>query len=327
MNLAVLGAGAWGTALAAHACEAQPTVLWARDPAQAAAMRSSRRNARYLPEVALPAALEIGSDLAAALAHAAGGLVFIATPMAALGSLLGRVPPDGPGVFWLCKGFEDHTGRLGHEVAQAVCKELRVGVLSGPSFALEVARRQPTALVAASTHADLVRTAVAALHDDSLRIYTSADPIGVEVGGAVKNVLAIATGIADGMALGLNARAALVTRGLAEMTRLGVALGAQPETFTGLSGLGDLVLTATGALSRNRLVGLRLAEGQPLARILAELGHVAEGVPSAPLVLRRARECGIDMPITASVAAVIDGSLRPGDALLRLMGREARAEV
>ena len=327
MNLTVLGAGAWGTALAAHACEAQPTVLWARNPAQAAAMRSSRRNARYLPEVALPAALQIDSDLAAALAHAAGGLVFIATPMAALASLLGRLRPDGPGVFWLCKGFEDHTGRLGHEVAQAVCPRLHVGVLSGPSFALEVARRQPTALVAASAHAEMAQRAVAALHDDSLRVYTSADPIGVEVGGAVKNVLAIATGIADGMALGLNARAALVTRGLAEMTRLGVALGAQPETFTGLSGLGDLVLTATGALSRNRLVGLRLAEGHPLARILAELGHVAEGVPSAPLVLRRARERAIDMPITAAVAAVIDGTLGPGDALLRLMGREARAEA
>jgi glycerol-3-phosphate dehydrogenase (NAD(P)+) len=327
MNLAVLGAGAWGTALAAHACATQPTVLWARDAAQAAAMQSTRRNMRYLPEVALPAALDIGSDLGAALAHAAGGLVFIATPMAALASMLGRLPPGAPGVFWLCKGFEDHTGRLGHEVAQAVCPGLRVGVLSGPSFALEVARRQPTALVVASADADLAQQAVAALHDDSLRIYTSADPIGVEVGGAVKNVLAIATGIADGMALGLNARAALVTRGLAEMTRLGVALGAQPETFMGLSGLGDLVLTATGALSRNRLVGLRLAEGQPLARILAELGHVAEGVPSAPVVLRRARACGVDMPITQAVAAVIDGTLRPGDALLRLMGREARAEV
>jgi glycerol-3-phosphate dehydrogenase (NAD(P)+) len=327
MNLTVLGAGAWGTALAVHACRAQPTLLWARDAAQAAAMRSARRNARYLPEVALPAALEVGSDLAAALAHAAAGLVFIATPMAALASLLGRLPPDAPGVFWLCKGFEDRTGRLGHEVAQAVCPGLRVGVLSGPSFALEVARRQPTALVAASVDAELAQQAVAALHDDSLRIYTSGDPIGVEVGGAVKNVLAIATGIADGMALGLNARAALVTRGLAEMTRLGVALGAQPETFMGLSGLGDLVLTATGALSRNRLVGLRLAEGQPLARILAELGHVAEGVPSAPVVLRRARGCGVDMPITQAVAAVIDGTLQPGDALLRLMGREARAEV
>jgi glycerol-3-phosphate dehydrogenase (NAD(P)+) len=326
MNLTVLGAGAWGTALAVHACEAQPTRLWARDPAQAAAMRASRRNARYLPEVTLPAALEVGSDLTAALAHAAGGLVFIATPMAALAAMLRTLPNDMPGVLWLCKGFDDATGRLGHEVAQAVCPDMRVGVLSGPSFALEVARRQPTALVAASGDAMLAQQAVAALHDDSLRIYTSADPVGVEVGGAVKNVLAIATGIADGLSLGLNARAALVTRGLAEMTRLGVALGAQAETFMGLSGLGDLVLTATGALSRNRLVGLHLAEGGALPQILAELGHVAEGVPSARVVLRRARACGVDMPIAGAVAAVLDGSLRPAEALRRLMGREARAE-
>jgi glycerol-3-phosphate dehydrogenase (NAD(P)+) len=326
MNLTVLGAGAWGTALAVHACEAQPTRLWARDPAQAAAMRASRRNARYLPEVTLPAALEVDSDLTAALAHAAGGLVFIATPMAVLTAMLRSLPDDTPGVLWLCKGFDDATGRLGHEVAQAVCPDMRVGVLSGPSFALEVARRQPTALVAASGDAVLAQQAVAALHDDSLRIYTSADPIGVEVGGAVKNVLAIATGIADGLSLGLNARAALVTRGLAEMTRLGVALGAQAETFMGLSGLGDLVLTATGALSRNRLVGLHLAEGRALPQILAELGHVAEGVPSARVVLRRARACGVDMPIAGAVAAVLDDSLRPAEALRRLMGREARAE-
>ena len=326
MNLTVLGAGAWGTALAVHACEAQPTRLWARDPAQAAAMRATRRNARYLPEIALPSALHVDSDLSIALAHAANGLVFIATPMAALAAMLSSVPSDASGVFWLCKGLEGSTGRLGHEVAQAVCPSVRVGVLSGPSFALEVARRQPTALVAASVDAALAQQAVAALHDESLRIYTSADPVGVEVGGAVKNVLAIATGIADGMALGLNARAALVTRGLAEMTRLGVALGARAETFMGLSGLGDLVLTATGPLSRNRLVGLQLAQGRGLSQILAELGHVAEGVPSAGVVLRRARACGVDMPIVQAVVAVLEGALRPAEALLQLMGREARAE-
>jgi glycerol-3-phosphate dehydrogenase (NAD(P)+) len=208
-------------------------------------------------------------------------------------------------------------------------------VLSGPSFAIEVARGQPTALVAASTDASLCDDAVEAFHGESLRIYTSDDPVGVEVGGAVKNVLAIATGIADGMpardggaeGLGLNARAALVTRGLAEMTRLGVALGARAETFMGLSGLGDLVLTATGDLSRNRTVGRLLAKGLPLARILTELGHVAEGVNSAPMVLQRARAAGVDMPITEAVVAVLDGRITPAHALEQLMGRGARPET
>ena len=327
MNLTVLGAGAWGTALAVHACAAHPAMLWARDAAQAALMRATRRNARYLSDVALPAGLQITADFGRAVGHAADGLVLIATPMAALDEMLRRLPADAPGVLWLCKGFEHASGSLGHEIAQRVVPHRRVGVLSGPSFALAVARGQPTALVAASVDAGLARQAVDALHAGRLRIYTSTDPIGVEVGGAVKNVLAIATGIADGMDLGLNARAALVTRGLAEMTRLGVALGAPAETFMGLSGLGDLVLTATGALSRNRSVGLRLAEGLPLARILAELGHVAEGVSSAPVVMRRAEALGIDMPITAAVVAVLEGALKPADALLELMGRDARPEV
>ncbi|HEX7441102.1 MAG TPA: NAD(P)H-dependent glycerol-3-phosphate dehydrogenase [Caldimonas sp.] len=327
MNLTVLGAGAWGTALAVHASASHPTRLWARDPAQVAQMRSLRRNPRYLPEVALPPALQVTSEFAAAIAHAQGGLVFVATPMAALDEMLRRLPEHPPGVLWLCKGFQDETGWLGHEVAREACPGARVGVLSGPSFALEVARGLPTALVAASVDPGLTRQAVDALHTDTLRIYTSNDPVGVEVGGAVKNVLAIATGIADGLGLGLNARAALVTRGLAEITRLGVALGAQAETFMGLSGLGDLVLTATGDLSRNRRVGLRLAEGLPLARILAELGHVAEGVRSAAVVLRRAHARGVDMPITEAVVAVLDGALKPAEALLQLMGRGARPEV
>jgi glycerol-3-phosphate dehydrogenase (NAD(P)+) len=327
MNLTVLGAGAWGTALAVHACAAHPTMLWARDAGQAAQMVATRRNARYLSDVELPAGLQLTANFDRAVDHAAGGLILIATPMAALDEMLQRLPSDAPGVLWLCKGFEHASGRLGHEIAQRVVPNARVGVLSGPSFALEVARGQPTALVAASADAQLAQQAVDALHAGRLRIYTSADPIGVEVGGAVKNVLAIATGIADGMNLGLNARAALVTRGLAEMTRLGVALGAPAETFMGLSGLGDLVLTATGGLSRNRTVGLRLAEGLPLARILAELGHVAEGVSSAPVVLRRAEALDIDMPITAAVVAVLEGALKPADALLELMSRDARPEL
>ena len=325
MNITVLGAGAWGTALAISAAARHPTLLWARNATQVADMQRSGRNERYLPEVTLPAGLTLEADLATALRHAASGLLIIATPMAALRTMLSQLPA-GARVFWLCKGFEAGTGRLGHEVARDVAPQAAVGVLSGPSFALEVARGQPTALVAASSSEGLGEAAVDALHGENLRIYTSSDPVGVEVGGAVKNVMAIATGIADGMGLGLNARAALITRGLAEMTRLGMALGARTETFMGLSGLGDLVLTATGDLSRNRQVGLQLAQGLALPHILAQLGHVAEGVYSAATVLARARACGVDMPITQAVVSVLDGQCSPREALARLMGRDARAE-
>lgn len=339
MNLTVLGAGAWGTALAASVAERHPTRLWARNAEQAAQLRASGRNERYLPGVPLPPALQIDADFDAAVAHARGGLVIIATPMAGLAEMLQRLDANAAGssgILWLCKGFQQPAGWLGHEVARSVAPGARIGVLSGPSFAVEVARGQPTALVVASVDAALCAQAVEALHSDSLRIYTSNDPVGVEVGGAVKNVLAIATGIADavpgrsgvgGQGLGLNARAALITRGLAEMTRLGVALGARAETFMGLSGLGDLVLTATGDLSRNRQVGRLLAGGQPLAQILTELGHVAEGVSSAPMVLRRAQALGVEMPITQAVVAVLEGRLTPAQAIEQLMGRDARPET
>ena len=335
MNLTVLGAGAWGTALAASTAARHPTRLWARDAAQAARIAATRANAAYLPGAPLPDELQIDADFDAALAHARDGLVIVATPMAALDEMLRRIGTRAGGVLWLSKGFEPLSGRLGHEIARALDRDARVGVLSGPSFAIEVARGQPTALVAASADAALCEEAVDALHSESLRIYTSDDPVGVEVGGAVKNVLAIATGIADAMpgiaggapGLGLNARAALITRGLAEMTRLGVALGARPETFMGLSGLGDLVLTATGDLSRNRSVGRLLAQGLPLARILSELGHVAEGVSSAAMVLRRAQALGVEMPIVQAVVAVLDGRITPARALEQLMGRGARPET
>ena len=326
MNLTVLGAGAWGTALAVSTAGRHPTRLWARDPAQAAQMRSMHRNTRYLPEVVLPPALQITYDFDAALAHAHDGLVIVATPMAGLDGMLQRLSAHRGGVLWLCKGFAPNTGALGHEIARSLNMSSSVGMLSGPSFAIEVARGQPTALVAASSDEALCEQAVDALHSDSLRVYTSNDPVGVEVGGAVKNVLAIATGIADGMQLGLNARAALITRGLAEMTRFGVALGARAETFMGLSGLGDLVLTATGDLSRNRTVGRLLAQGLPLASILADLGHVAEGVGTAPMVLRRAQALGVEMPITQAVVQVLEGNTTPAQALERLMGRGARPE-
>ena len=328
MNVTVLGAGAWGTAIAVHASSTHVVRLWARDATQVAQMRSLRRNARYLPEVALPPALQVSADFEASVRQAhGGGVVVVAAPMAGLDGVLRRLPAGlDASVLWLCKGFQDGTGWLGHEIARVAAPAARVGVVSGPSFAIEVARGQPTALVAASTDARVRDDAVAALHGGSVRVYTSADPVGVEVGGAVKNVLAIATGIADGMALGLNARAALVTRGLAEMTRLGVALGADAATFMGLSGLGDLVLTTTGELSRNRRVGLGLAAGRPLADVLAELGHVAEGVASAAMVLQRAHSRGVEMPIVEAVVQVLDGRLAPEQALVQLMRRDARAE-
>lgn len=338
MKIAVLGAGAWGTALASQAAGTQDVCLWARDPAQAERMQAQRSNERYLPGVTLQPGLEVTADLDSAFRHARGGFVVIATPMSALRETLRQLPRGLPAL-WLCKGFESGTGALGHEIAQAVRPEAPAGVLSGPSFAIEVACGRPTALVAASLDDSLLVQAVEAFHGDALRVYRSADPVGVEVGGAVKNVLAIATGILDGLSEGaggdagargvpgLNARAALITRGLAEMTRLGVALGALPTTFMGLSGLGDLVLTATGALSRNRQVGLRLAAGQTLPQILEALGHVAEGVYSAHTVLQRAQASGVEMPITAAVVDVLEQRCQPLEAVQRLMARGAKSEL
>ena len=332
MKIAVLGAGAWGTAIACAAAARHEVLLWARDAVQAQHIDSARCNTRYLPEVALPPGLALGHDLGAACAHARGGLLLIAAPMSGLRGLLQALPPGQPAV-WLCKGFEAGGGWLGHEIARSLRPGVPCAVLSGPSFALEVARGQPTALVAASESADLASATVEALHGDSLRIYTSSDVVGVEVGGALKNVLAIATGMLDGLAMrgepgapGLNARAALITRGLAEMTRMGLALGARAETFMGLSGLGDLVLTATGDLSRNRKVGLLLAQGLALPAALAQLGHVAEGVYTARMAADRAARLGVEMPITQAVVAVLEGRLQPREAMALLMARQSRAE-
>jgi glycerol-3-phosphate dehydrogenase (NAD(P)+) len=326
MRIAMLGAGAWGTALAIHAAAANEVMLWARDAAQLEHLRASASNERYLPGVPIPRGVALTAQRAEALAFARDGLLIVATPMAGLRDQLAQLP-DGAPVLWLSKGFEQASGALGHEIARELRGDAPCGVVSGPSFALEVARGQPTALVAASTDAALVARTVAALHGPTLRVYASDDPVGVEVGGAVKNVLAIATGIADALALGQNARAALVTRGLAEMMRLGVGLGARAETFMGLSGLGDLVLTATGDLSRNRQVGLALGQGRALPQILAQLGHVAEGVSSAPMVLARARRLGIEMPLCSAVGQLIAGHITAREAVEQLMTRVARSEA
>lgn len=341
MNITVVGAGAWGTALAVAAAQQGHAVrLWARDAAQAQAMQSSRCNARYLPSATLPSGLTVVSGPAADLAALVRGddLVIVGTPMAALRPTLVALAPAGVPVAWLCKGFERlqqtgadantaQYGLLGHEIAAQVAPDLVMGVLSGPSFAKEVAAGLPTALVAASANAALRQRMVQAFHGGHVRVYANEDVVGVEVGGAVKNVMAIATGLCDGLGLGLNARAALITRGLAEMARLGLALGAKPDTFMGLSGLGDLVLTATGDLSRNRQVGLLLAQGMSTEQAVASLGHVAEGVYSAHTVAMRAQRLGVPMPITEAVVALLQGQLSPQQAFAALMRRDPGLEA
>ena len=331
MHISVIGAGAWGTAMAMAASrhpDGHHVDLHVRDKAQAIAMQQSRENSRYLPGVRLPDAVRITSEPWSSPAGTASTvrLVVVATPMSGLRGVLTTLAGADAPVAWLCKGFESGTGLMPHEVQAQVAPKLRAGALSGPSFALEVARQQPTALVAASPHAMVRDAMVNAFHGPSLRVYANHDMVGVEVGGAVKNVLAIATGLCDGLNLGLNARAALITRGLAEMTRLGIALGAQSDTFMGLSGLGDLVLTATGDLSRNRKVGLLLAQGQTLNQAVASLGHVAEGVYSARTVMQRAHLLGVDMPITAAVVALLDGTCSAQQAVQALMGRDPKGE-
>lgn len=336
MRIVVLGAGAWGTALAISACNksaANQVSLWARDPDQANHMSEARENARYLPGIVFPDSLEMlnlsFAKLFALVTQA--DLIVIATPMKGLRAMLSFLSDVHVPVVWLCKGFEaaqhGSYGLLGHEVQAQIAPNLLAGVLSGPSFAQEVALGKPGALVAASVHTSVRDAMVQAFHSASLRVYANDDMAGVEVGGAVKNVLAIATGLCDGLQLGLNARAALITRGLAEITRMGIALGARADTFMGLSGLGDLVLTATGDLSRNRRVGLALAQGKTLDQAVAELGHVAEGVYCARTVLQRANTLRVDMPITRSVVALLDGVLQPAQAVAALMEREPAAEV
>lgn len=328
MKILVLGAGAWGTALALSAAPRHTVSLWVRDAQQLQAMRSERRNTRYLPEVDLLAELQLCGGAEANLTAQAreADLLVVATPVAGLRASLRALGAAGAPLAWLCKGFEASTGLLPHEVLQQEAPSRVAGALSGPSFAIEVARGQPTALVAASLHASLRQLLVDAFHGPTLRIYGNEDITGVEIGGAVKNVMAIATGLCDGMSLGLNARAALITRGLAEMTRLGSALGARAETFMGLSGLGDLVLTATGDLSRNRRVGQLLAQGLTAQRAVESLRHVAEGVACARNVLERATRAGVDMPITRAVVALLDGQATPSAAVQALMGRGARDE-
>lgn len=328
MNISLLGAGAWGTALALALADRHAVMLWARNAAALSAMQAARENSRYLPGFRFPDALILTPDLAQATAHARDGLLIIGTSVAGLRPLLGSLKDLQPAnIVWLCKGFEQESALLPHQVAREVLGEsVPVGALSGPSFAQEVARGLPCALTIGSPAAALREQVVAGVHGANLRVYSTDDLVGVEVGGAVKNVLAIATGIVDGLGLGMNARAALITRGLAEITRLGIALGGRSETFMGLTGVGDLILTCTGDLSRNRQVGLGLAAGQTLDGVIAELGHVAEGVRCVRAVRQLAHQHDIAMPIVEAVARVLFDNETPQDAIRQLLAREAREE-
>lgn len=315
--------------LASRAAQPSNVTLWARDAAQAAALRMARENVRYLPGVALPHALTVNSDLATA---SSCDLVLAAVPAASLPDVMQRARDAGcraPFV-WLSKGFIEAADLpagvgLPHHLLAARWSS-PVGVVSGPSFAQEVAQGLPTALVVAATDPALAAAVAGRLRGDTLRAYESADMTGVEVGGAVKNVLAIAAGAADGLRFGSNARAALITRGLAETGRLSAAMGGARETLMGLAGLGDLVLTCTGDLSRNRRVGLALAQGRSLPEILSDLGHVAEGVTAARAARRLADHHGVDMPICIAVDRVLHEGLPVRDAVAQLLQREPRSE-
>ncbi|NYT25727.1 NAD(P)-dependent glycerol-3-phosphate dehydrogenase [Alcaligenaceae bacterium] len=338
-RVAVLGAGSWGTALAALACRQADTLIWARRPDSAAEINQRHSNAHYLPGIDLPASLRATSDFDALISHIstapADALVILGVPMAGMDETCQRLARHLAArrhptvhVVWTCKGVHPESGQLPHEVAGAALGGLpgvALGVLSGPSFALEVARGLPVALTIASDDPATGSIVLDALHGSHCRIYTSQDVTGVEVGGALKNVMAIACGISDGLGLGSNARAALITRGLAEIQRLACALGGLAETVQGLTGLGDLVLTATGPLSRNRQVGLAIGEGRKLDDVLAG-GMTAEGVRCARAALALGTRRGIELPITAAVCQVLFEGLPPREAVAALLARDSRPE-
>lgn len=329
LRLAVLGAGSWGTALAAQATRnGVATVLWGRDAEAIAHMRATRSNARYLPGLVLPDALQYSTDLAGTVG--AADMVLIVVPSHAFSGTVREIAPllrPGMGVAWATKGFEPGSGRFLHEVArEAFGDRVPLAIVTGPSFAREVTAGLPTAVTAHSDDPDFSRQVARALHGPSFRVYTGTDMLGAELGGAMKNVLAVATGVADGMELGLNARAGLITRGLNEMQQLNAALGGRPETLMGLAGLGDLVLTCTGDLSRNRRLGLALGQGRSVAEAVKEIGQVVESIQTADEVMRLANRHGLDLPISTQVQRVLHGEITPEEGLRLLMARVQKSE-
>lgn len=329
IHVAVLGAGSWGTALAALiARHGHQVVLWGRDPVVIDAIDQTHQNPRYLPNIDLPASLRATTDLAAALR--AADLVLVVVPSHAFAETLHALAPLRPakaGVAWATKGFEPGSGRFLHEVAEEVLgPKVPLAVVTGPSFAKEVAAGLPTALTVHGVHEAFAQQVAEVLHGPAFRAYTGEDMLGAELGGAMKNVLAVATGVADGMHLGLNARAGLITRGLNEMLRLNVAIGGRPETLMGLAGLGDLVLTCTGDLSRNRRLGLALGQGKTIDQAVREIGQVVESIQTADEVMRQAERHGVELPIASNVRDVLHGSITPAEGLRRLLAREQKAE-
>jgi glycerol-3-phosphate dehydrogenase (NAD(P)+) len=325
MRISIYGAGSWGTALAlVLGRQNKPVTLWARQSQHAQLMQAKRENYARLPGFELPKIISVTADFELA---AQADWHIIATPMSALRETTTRLSQYQPErVIWLCKGLEANTEYLPHQVLHQILPGVACGALSGPSFAQEAAQELPFALVCASENLQLAHHAAETLHGGNMRVYSSGDIIGVEIAGAVKNVIAIATGVADGLELGMHARAALITRGLAEISRLGLALGARTETFMGLAGVGDLLLTCTGDLSRNRRVGLALAKGEALTQVTARLGAIAEGVKSAPHINQLAERTGVDMPITRAVCAILFEQLSPQEALQQLLSRQMRGE-
>jgi glycerol-3-phosphate dehydrogenase (NAD(P)+) len=334
LSVAVLGAGSWGTALAALiARHAHRTVLWGRDAAAIETLNATHANARYLPGIALPPSLRATSDLADAMrgADSTGvDLVLVVVPSHAFAETLRALAPhraSHAGVAWATKGFEPGSGRFLHEVAAEILgDDVPLAVVTGPSFAREVAQGLPTALTVHSDADAFAQDVADVLHGPAFRAYTGDDMLGAELGGAMKNVLAVATGVADGMQLGLNARAGLITRGLNEMLRLNQAIGGKAETLMGLAGLGDLVLTCTGDLSRNRRLGLALGRGQSIADAVREIGQVVESVQTADEVMRQADRHGIELPISSAVQQVLHEELTPAEGLKLLLSREQKAE-
>jgi glycerol-3-phosphate dehydrogenase (NAD(P)+) len=327
-GISVLGAGSWGTALAIHAARLHPNVvLWGRDPGHMAVLERSRENTRYLPGVPLPANLRITADRE----EAVGGrdLILVVVPTSGFRETERWVAPllqSWQRVAWATKGLEMSTGAWLHEVSEEELPGQPAAVLSGPSFAGEVAREQPTALTIATGDSGLAELVARAFHGRAMRLYRNSDVLGVELGGAFKNVLAIAAGISDGAGFGANARAALMTRGLAELRRLGTAVGARPETLTGLSGLGDLVLTCTDDQSRNRRLGLYLGQGFDLDTAKARIGQAVEGAETARVAVAKATEAGVEMPICAEVHAVLYQGRPVREAVRRLLERDPVAE-
>lgn len=329
MRIAVLGAGAWGSALAISLSARHQIKLWTKDSNHAVEMGKHRINQRFLPGYALPKSLQITAVLNEALDGVE--LALIVVPIAGLRETLRTIVASKikVPVIWGCKGFESESSKLPHQVVEEEYFDILpyCGVLSGPSFAEEVAQGLPTALTLASKDTDFSSKVASELHSPRLRIYTSQDVIGVETGGAIKNVITIAAGISDGIGFGHNARAALITRGLMEITRLGLGLGGSMKTFMGLAGVGDLLLTSTGDLSRNRQVGLMLADGKSLHDILNELGHVAEGVHTARSVLQLGNQLHIEMPITQAVCSILHEGVPARNAVEVLLNREQRTEI